>query len=75
MTDSQKLLGDYVRTGSESAFHELLTRYVDLVYSAAIRLVDGDAHTAQDVTQLVFVDLARKARTPYNDTATQTWRM
>lgn len=63
MTESQKLLGEYVRTGSESAFRELLTRYVDLVYSVAIRLVDGDEHTAQDVAQMVFGDLARKART------------
>jgi RNA polymerase sigma factor (sigma-70 family) len=62
MTDSQKLLAEFARTGSEAAFRELLTRYVDLVHSAAIRLVNGDAHTAQDIAQTVFVDLARKAR-------------
>ena len=63
MTDSQRLLADYVANGSEAAFRELVTRYLDLVYSAAIRLVNGDTHMAQDVVQTVFVDLARLART------------
>lgn len=63
MTESQSLLADYVTTGSEPAFRELLARYLDLVYSAAVRLVGGNAHLAQDVTQTVFIDLARKART------------
>jgi len=63
MTDSQKLLADYVEKGSEAAFHELVARYVDLVYSAAFRLVEGDAHRAEDVAQTVFVDLARAAGT------------
>ena len=63
MTDSQKLLADYVRTGSESAFREVVQRYLDLVYSAALRLVESDTHRAQDVAQTVFVDLARLAQT------------
>ncbi len=62
MTDGQQLLAQYVQTGSETAFRELVTRYVDLVYSAATRLVDGDTHLAEDVTQTVFADLARMAR-------------
>ncbi len=61
MTDSQRLLADYVTNGSEQAFRELVTRYLDLVYSTAVRLVSGDAHRAKDVAQTVFVDLARKA--------------
>src|SRR5260370_12967544 len=62
LTDSQRLLANYAKTGSEPAFRELLTRYTDLVYSAAVRLVGGDTHLAKDVSQTVFVDLARKAR-------------
>src|SRR6185436_9699668 len=63
MTDNRNLLAEYVQNGSEVAFHELITRYLDLVYSAAFRLVDGDAHRAEDVAQTVFVDLARVAGT------------
>jgi len=62
MTDTQQLLAQYVATGSEAAFRDLVSRYVDLVYSAAIRLVNGDTHLAEDVTQTVFADLARLAR-------------
>jgi len=60
--DDQQLLRRYVTDGSEAAFGELVARYVDLVYSTALRRADGDAHLAQDVAQLVFTDLARKAR-------------
>src|SRR6266576_2622447 len=51
MTDGQQLLAQYAESGSETAFRELVTRYVDLVYSAALRLVNGDKHLAEDVTQ------------------------
>ena len=61
MTDSQKLLVEYATNGSETAFRDLLTRYLNLVYSTAIRLVDGDTHLAEDVTQCVFIDLAHMA--------------
>jgi DNA-directed RNA polymerase specialized sigma24 family protein len=62
MTDSQRLLAEYVTSGSEAAFRELVTRNTDLVYSTALRLVEGDTHRAKDVAQMVFADLARKAR-------------
>ncbi len=63
MTDNQNWLAEYVQTGSDAAFRELVSRYVDLVYSTALRLVGGDAHRAEDVAQTVFVNLARVART------------
>jgi RNA polymerase sigma factor (sigma-70 family) len=62
MTDSRTLLAEYATNGSEPAFRELVTRYVDLVYSAAVRLVGEERHLAEDVAQTVFADLARLAR-------------
>ncbi len=33
MTDSQKLITEYVENGSEAAFRELVSHYINLVYS------------------------------------------
>lgn len=61
MRASQQLLADYAETGSESAFREVVERYLSLVYSTALRLMEGDAAAAEDVTQTVFLHLARRA--------------
>jgi RNA polymerase sigma factor (sigma-70 family) len=61
MTDHRTLLAEYAANGSEEAFRELVARYIDLVYSTAVRLVNGDTHRAEDVAQTVFADLARQA--------------
>jgi RNA polymerase sigma factor (sigma-70 family) len=73
MSDNRQLLAQYAENGSESAFRELVDRYVDLVHSAATRLVNGDTHLAQDVTQTVFIDLARMARTISRDAMLGGW--
>src|SRR6266581_2861148 len=73
MTDNQPLLAEYVQTGSETAFRELVSRYLGLVYSAAVRLVNGDTHLAEDVSQTVFADLARLARTLSRDVMLGGW--
>jgi RNA polymerase sigma factor (sigma-70 family) len=45
---------------SEEVFREIVERNIGLVYSTALRRVGGDATLAQDVTQIVFRDLALK---------------
>lgn len=61
MIEDCQLLRQYAEERSEAAFTELVNRHVNLVYYAALRRVGGDAHLADDVTQSVFADLARKA--------------
>ena len=61
MTHDQPLLAEYARNQSEAAFQEIVANYVNLFFSSALRIVNGDRHRAEDVAQIVFVHLAQKA--------------
>jgi RNA polymerase sigma factor (sigma-70 family) len=74
ITDSrQQLLAEYAAYGSEAAFRELVARYINLVYSTALRLVGGDTQLAEDVAQTVFISLARKGRTLSSEVMLGGW--
>lgn len=70
--DDMELLREYATKGSEAAFETLVQRHVNLVYSAAFRLVH-DPMLSGEVTQTVFIILARKARTLRPGTILSGW--
>jgi RNA polymerase sigma factor (sigma-70 family) len=54
------LLRQYAGGNSDDAFAALVSRHVNLVYSAALRKA-GNPHAAEEITQAVFIILAQKA--------------
>jgi RNA polymerase sigma factor (sigma-70 family) len=54
------LLRQYASGNSDAAFAALVSRHVDLVYSAALRKT-GNPYAAEEITQAVFIILAQKA--------------
>ena len=70
--DDAELLTEYANRQSEHAFTELVGRNVALVYSAALRQV-REPQLAEEVTQVEFIILARKARTMSRYTHLSGW--
>jgi RNA polymerase sigma factor (sigma-70 family) len=73
MQDDIELLRRYAETRSEEAFAELVRRHVNLVYFSALRRTRGATHLAEDVSQLVFIALARHATSLQRDTVLAGW--
>jgi len=71
MNDTE-LLNDYVQHASQAAFAELVRRHINLVYAAARRQTGG-SHLAEDVTQAVFIVLARRAATVRGGAVLPAW--
>jgi RNA polymerase sigma factor (sigma-70 family) len=60
ITDDMALVREYAARRSDQAFETLVARYVNLVFSTALRQT-RDPHLAEDITQAVFIILAQKA--------------
>lgn len=71
-TDDMQLLREFVERQSETAFGEVVRRHVNLVYSVALRQT-GNAHYAEEITQVVFIILARKAGSLGRKTILSGW--
>jgi RNA polymerase sigma factor (sigma-70 family) len=70
--DDIGLLRDYGWRHSEDAFAAIVRRYVNLVYSVAFRSV-ANSDAAEEITQAVFIILARKARSLSRGTVLSGW--
>ncbi len=73
MENDTQLLHRYLQDRDETAFTELVRLRLGLVYSIALRRVGGDTQLAEDVTQKVFTDLARKAAALSRRTTLTGW--
>ncbi len=71
-TDDSLLLRRYAENNSGEAFAALVTRHINLVYTVALRQV-GNPHAAEEITQAVFIILAKKAAQLRHDRALSSW--
>jgi len=72
MTDDMALVREYARHNSEQAFAALVSSHVNLVYSVALQEAH-DPHLAEEITQAVFIILARKADSLGDKTILSGW--
>ena len=72
MDDDMTLVREFAASRSDAAFAALVERHIGLVHSAALRQAD-DAHLAGDITQAVFIILARKAASLGPKTVLSAW--
>jgi RNA polymerase sigma factor (sigma-70 family) len=70
--DDGALLRQYAESQSDEAFAVLVARHVNLVYSVALRQA-GNPHHAEEITQAVFIILARKAGQLRHGKALSSW--
>ena len=68
----RELLAEFARNESEAAFAELVRRHIALVHSVALRHTDNQ-QSAQEITQAVFIILARKTQSLGRGTVLSGW--
>lgn len=71
-TDDSVLLRQYADSQSEEAFAGLVERHINLVYSVALRQTSNPQH-AEEITQAVFIILAKKSTQLRHHRALSSW--
>jgi DNA-directed RNA polymerase specialized sigma24 family protein len=70
--DDDALLREFAERGTEPAFAELVSRHINKVYSVALRHTPNP-HSAEEITQAVFVILAQRAGTLHAHAVLSGW--
>jgi len=73
MSSDSELLETYASRGDETAFRSLVERHLGLVHAAALRRLGGNTELAREVSQEVFVSLARKAGSLAGHSSLEAW--
>jgi len=68
----RELLREYLEEGSEPAFQTLVERHLDLVFATTLRGLN-QVEAAREITQNVFIALARKAPWLRGDLSVAGW--
>src|SRR5437762_3236012 len=72
MLEDGQLLREYIEARSDEAFRTLVQRHTGMVHGAALRMTRNES-TAQEITQAVFIILARKAPSLSRKTVLAGW--
>lgn len=59
--------------GSMESFEELYKKYYSKVYTLCLRMLNGNIHEAEDLTQIAFIQLYKKIDQFRGDSAFATW--
>jgi len=70
--DDRRLLKQFIESGSQAAFSQIVERHHKLVYSTCWRELRNTAQ-AEDATQVVFLVLAEKAKSLSRDVSLAGW--
>lgn len=73
MKSDAELLRSYGESGAEADFATFVERHLSFVYNTALRRTGGDPHRASEISQQVFIALARRAHALARHSSATGW--